>query len=459
MTDPHLVLVVGAGPAGLFATKKLAESGQRVLLLNRDVKPGGLAEYGIFPTKHTMKEGLRKQFRKVLALPNVRYLGNVRVHTEGDLRLEDLRALGASALVVAAGAQGTKSLGLPGEEAEGVFHAKDLVYHYNGLPPFSERDFPIGERCAVVGIGNVMVDVANYLVHFRKVKELVAVARRGPAERAYDRKEFKVVAPNLDREALAAEIGRIASRLEAVGQDPNALLERIAEDTPPGVFPEGGTRLLFRFLASPKRVLADERGRVRGLEVEETRLVAKGDSTSAKGTGETSVLDVDTVIFAIGDRVDPALGLPVDGSAYRTNPDRRGGTPDPADYEVYDEPSGGPIEGLFVVGWSRKASEGLVGKARQDGDNGAQVVLRYLEGVPALSEKEADAALASAERRLREKVPDAVPREAIVLLEAAEDEEGERRGDPEFKWGRNEEMLGVIAARSATGTRRRDAAS
>jgi ferredoxin--NADP+ reductase len=459
MTEPHLVVLVGAGPAGLFAAKKLAESGQRVLVLNRDVKPGGLAEYGIFPTKHTMKEGLRKQFRKILALPNVRYLGNVRVGLEGDLRLGDLRGLGGGALVVAAGAQGTKSLGLPGEEAEGVFHAKDLVYHYNGLPPFSERAFAIGERCAVVGIGNVMVDVANYLVHFRRVKELTAIARRGPAERAYDRKEFKVLAANLDRPALAEEIERISPRLREVGQDPKALFALIAEDSPEGAFPAAGTRLLFRFLASPKRVLADARGRVRGLEVEENVLVAKGDTTAAKGTGKTEVLPFDTVVFAIGDRVDPSLGLPVDGSAYRTNPAQASAAPDPAAYEVYDDASGRPLEGVFVVGWARKASEGLVGKARQDGETGAQVVLQYLAKVPALSPSQADTRLEEAARRVREKAPSSVPYESIVLLEAAEDEEGERRGDPEFKWARNEEMLAVIATRSATAARSPGAAS
>ena len=70
--EKYLVAVVGAGPAGLFAARQLALAGAHVVLLNRDIKPGGLAEYGIYPDKHKMKEGLRKQFRQLLALPRMR---------------------------------------------------------------------------------------------------------------------------------------------------------------------------------------------------------------------------------------------------------------------------------------------------------------------------------------------------------------------------------------------------
>ncbi len=79
----HLVVMVGAGPAALYATGKLAQKGHTVVILNRDIKPGGLAEYGIYPSKHQMKEGLRKQFRRILADPRVVYFGNVQVGQGG----------------------------------------------------------------------------------------------------------------------------------------------------------------------------------------------------------------------------------------------------------------------------------------------------------------------------------------------------------------------------------------
>ena len=141
MSNQHLVAVVGAGPAGIYGTRKLTEAGHRVVLINRDIKPGGLAEYGIFVDKEKMKTGLRKQFKRILADPKVFYLGHVTVGQDQPLSLKDLQDMGFGAVVVTAGAQGTKKLGIEGEEAVGVYHAKDVVYHYNSLPPFSEQHF------------------------------------------------------------------------------------------------------------------------------------------------------------------------------------------------------------------------------------------------------------------------------------------------------------------------------
>ncbi|HYL16971.1 MAG TPA: NAD(P)-binding protein [Terriglobales bacterium] len=62
------ILVVGGGPAGSYAAQKIALVGHQVVIFNRDIKPGGLAEYGIYPLKEKMKNGLRKQFARILGL-------------------------------------------------------------------------------------------------------------------------------------------------------------------------------------------------------------------------------------------------------------------------------------------------------------------------------------------------------------------------------------------------------
>jgi ferredoxin--NADP+ reductase len=224
------VIVVGAGPAGLFAAQKIAQAGHEVVILNRDIKPGGLAEYGIYPTKDKMKVGLRKQFAKVLALPNVHYFGHVCIGGNGCLSIDDLREFGACAIVFAVGAQGTKKLGLEGSDARGVYSAKDFVYYYNQLPPYSSQDFSTGKRVAVIGMGNVAVDIAHWLLIDapEKADEVIVVARRGPFEAKFDKKEFAYVERFLDRDAFAREIERIRPQLEAVGQDPKHLASRSA---------------------------------------------------------------------------------------------------------------------------------------------------------------------------------------------------------------------------------------
>src|SRR5215831_3118179 len=98
----HLIGIIGAGPAGLYAAKKLLDAGAHVVLFNRDIKPGGLAEYGIFPTKYKMKEGLRKQFRRILAHPQVDYYGKYSVGEKGELILTDIHKDGFDTLIFAA---------------------------------------------------------------------------------------------------------------------------------------------------------------------------------------------------------------------------------------------------------------------------------------------------------------------------------------------------------------------
>src|SRR5881628_1882460 len=108
----HLIIVIGAGPAGMAVANLLSKAGHEVVILNRDIKFGGLAEYGIFPSKLKLRGGLKKTYWGILDRPNVHYFGNISVGKGKDLTVEDLRELGASALVFSTGAQGTKTIGV-----------------------------------------------------------------------------------------------------------------------------------------------------------------------------------------------------------------------------------------------------------------------------------------------------------------------------------------------------------
>jgi len=439
------VAVVGAGPAGLFAAKELANQGVQVALLNRDIKPGGLAEYGIYYDKLKMKNGLRAQFRQVMALPNIDYFGNVTVGNHADITLTELEGMGFGAILVTAGAQGTKWLGLPGENLTGVYHAKEVVYHYNKLPPFSQTPLVIGEKVAVIGAGNVSLDITHYLIADRNVDRVTSVVRRGPQEIKFDRKELDYVIGNLDITAVEYEINRVAHIMVALGQDPEAAKAFYHEARQKQTPPVGKGTFTLRFLSSPTRILDNGQGGVGGLEVEENTLIAAGDDTKARGLGTYHTLDVDTVIFAIGDKVDENLGLPMHSSAFDKNPNPAYPV-DGDSYEAFSSEEGKPIQGVFVAGWSRNASTGLVGLARKDGVNGAKAVMQYLRA-GAVSRPEAVSRLQAALEALPHPV---VNKDALIDLERIEHEKAQTLGVEEFKFSTNPQMLEAMGLMGVT---------
>jgi ferredoxin--NADP+ reductase len=441
VSDPnaYFVAVVGAGPAGLFGARELANQGARVVIFNRDIKPGGLAEYGVYPDKHKMKEGFRKQFRQALANENLVYYGNVTVGAKGDLTFDDLRALGFQAILVTVGAQGTKWLGLPGENLEGVYHAKDLVYHYNKLPPFSEKKFRIGKRCAIIGAGNVMLDIAYYLIREMKVDEVIAVVRRGPAEVNFTKEEMTRTIANLDLDAFESEMKRILPALQAVNQDPELGRHKVLDALSKAEPKTSDTRFRFEFLTSPVQMIG-ENGALTHLEVEDNILVAKDGDLKSRGTGRKRMLDVDTVIFAIGDKVDASIGLPSDSNEFIKNPSPRFPV-DGISYEAFDPAANAPIPDVFVGGWARKASEGLVGVARKDGTNAAKAVWQYLQTLQPIKPN-----LEAVNEKMKSLGKQIVTKEDIQKLEAVEAAEAQKRGLEEFKFATNEEMLQAISA-------------
>lgn len=435
-SERYLVAVVGAGPAGLFAARELALNGAHVVIFNRDIKPGGLAEYGIYPGKIKIKEGLRSQFRLVLALPGLDYYGNLAIGAPGSLRLDELKGLGFQAVLVAAGAQGTKRLGLSGEDLKGVFHAKDLVFHYNHLPPFSQMGFEIGRRVAVVGVGNVALDITRYLATLPQVEDVVAVARRGPGEVKFSRGELEDVVALLDLQALDMEVGRVAPLMRSLGEDPEDFIGFIRLALEKASRIESRTHFTLQFLASPRRILGDEGGRVCGLEVEDNTLVMRDGEISARSMGTLHRLAVDTVIFAIGDRVDESLGLPVHAGEYVKCPQPRYPV-EGVSYEVCDPPHHQPLEGLFVAGWARKASSGLVGVARRDGVAVSKAMLQYLQTLPPLEAISTEPLL----ERLSLLSQPVVTKENLSRLETAERVQAAASGLAEFKFSDNQAML------------------
>ena len=434
----YMVAIVGAGPAGLYAARKLAEGGARVVLFNRDIKPGGLAEYGIYPDKLKMKQGLRVQFKQIMALPSIDYYGNVTVCCGGNIVLEDLLESGFQAVLITTGAQGTKWLRLPGENLPGVYHAKNIIFHYNLLPPFSEKKYLLGKRVVVVGAGNVMMDVAHYLVRDRKVDEVIVVVRRGPADVKFTRKEMENVGRNLDLAAFNAEFTRVTPIMQAAGQDPVASKAAFLDALPKALDPVSQTRFRFEFLASPVRVLGDWMNGVSALKVEENTLVGVDGNVKARGTGNTRQIEADTIIFAIGDTVDKDFCVPIFNDAYMSAPQPRFPI-EGISYEAFNPDTNQPIERVFLAGWARQASTGLVGVARRDGERAAQAVLQFLQSQGPM--RDLENVVEKFEQRLVETHERVVDKAHLAKLEGAETAEAQKLGLEDFKFATNDEMF------------------
>jgi len=427
----------------MAVASSLSKAGHDIIILNRDIRFGGLAEYGIFPSKLKLRGGLKKQYWELLQKTNVHYFGNVAIGNGKDLSVDDVRGLGASAVVFTIGAQGTKAIGVEGDSAQGVFHAKDVVYHYTRLPGFGDRPFEVGKHVAVIGAGDVMVDIAHWLIRYKKVERVTAIVRRGPVERKYNPKEIRSICANMDLEGIRAEFGRIKDRMTTVGQNPDDVLKGLTDEFTKCEPSVSETKMGFRFLASPKRVLVDGHNRVRALEMEDNRLDPKGEDTVAVGLKQHYEFPCDSVVFAVGDKVDETVGLPYKNGTFLTNPNKTGNDPDDALFQAYDETLGKVVDGVFLAGWARRASEGLVGVAKRDGDWCAEVVERYLR--TKTPGGDAKTVLDQLHSRLRTRQSRPVDVNGLRALEAAERSfAGKTDCIGEFKFATNRDMLACI---------------
>jgi ferredoxin--NADP+ reductase len=247
----------------------------------------------------------------------------------------------------------------------------------------------------------------------------------------------------MDLDGIKKEFERIKDRLIAVGQKPDEILKGLLDEFTKCEPSNSQTKMGFRFLASPKRILVDGTNQVRGLEMEENKLEPKGEDTAAVGLKHYYEFPCDSVVFAVGDKVDETVGLPYKGGVYVTNPQKTGNDPDDALFQAYDEATGTIVDGVFLAGWARKASEGLVGVAKRDGDWCAEVVMRYLSTKPAGHAPETVVDKLCALLKERKSRP--VDVKGLRALEKAEKTfKGANDCIGEFKYVTNQEMLALI---------------
>ena len=429
------IAIIGAGPAGIAAAGYLADAGAHIALINRDIRPGGLAEYGIYFRKHLIKESFRKQFINILAKPNITYFGNIKIGQDQPISIQNLENLGFDAILITTGAQNTKWLGLPHEDAPGVYHAKDLTFFYNSLPNHPIQNLSIGSKVVLIGLGNVMVDIARYLTHEEKVEEIIITARRGPGEVKFTQKEWLYIANNLDKSKFDQEMEKCKPIMETAHQDYEASYQSFFKSMHKAHPKDSETKISFDFFARPNQIIVDQQGKAIGLEVADTILIEQENGyLKPKDTGNKRIIDADQIIFCIGDEVDQNLGLQTDKWNQFITHSSESSQDEKTQYQLVH-----PQNNLFVAGWARKPSKGLAGQAKKDGIQAAQAIEAFLQ---THTTSQAENAIQQLQTKLSSQA--IINKQDWMQLLDIENQIADIRGLPFFRFSSNEDVLRIL---------------
>lgn len=451
------VAIVGSGPSGFYAAEALLQkkgSAVAVDMFERLPTPYGLVRGGVAPDHQKIKS-VTAVYEKTALSPSFRFLGNVKLGR--DLAADELRAL-YGMVIYAVGNESDRKLGIPGEDLLGNHSATSFVFWYNAHPDYREEKFDFScESAAVVGIGNVAMDVTRILAQTpqrlektdiadyaldalkkSRIKTIWLLGRRGPAQAAYSPAEIQEIGelPDCDLVVDPAEavIGPesaqdYADPVNKKNADYVQAIARLGEGTK-------GRKVRLRFCVSPVEAIG-EGGRLTALKIEKNRLVADGKGgVKAQGTGRFETIPVGLVFRSVGYRGIPIPGVPFDDTLGRV-PNENG--------RVLGE-DGKVRPGEYVVGWAKRGPSGLIGTNRADSVLTVQALL-----------EDAAAGRTLAGAHSREDVLELLKKRGVRVvsfddwkrLDALELERGSKSGRVRAKFTSVAEMLAALDATAA----------
>ena len=369
------VAVVGAGPAGIYASDLLIRNEEHdihVDLFEQMPAPFGLIRYGVAPD-HPRIKGIVKSLHNVLDKDKLRLIANVTVGR--DVTIDDLRDY-YDAVVISTGAVRDRELLIPGGDKS--IGAGEFVGFYDGNPRF-ERDWNLeAKEVAVVGVGNVALDISRVLAKtgdeltvteipdnvYESLKKNQAetvhmFGRRGPAQAKFTPKELReldesdtiqvLVDPeDIDYDELSEQVRRADKSIDLNCQVLEQYAMREPDDAPHKIY--------IHFFEEPVEVLTDDAGNVTGIRTERQELDGEG---GIRGTGKFTDWPVQQVYHAVGYRSEPVEGVPFDLERHVIPND--GGR-----ILVTAEEGAAPEEKLYVTGWIKRGPVGLIGNTKSD---------------------------------------------------------------------------------------------
>ncbi|GAA3642760.1 FAD-dependent oxidoreductase [Microbacterium awajiense] len=381
--------IVGAGPAGIYAADILLKAERKfdvsIDLFEQLPAPYGLVRYGVAPD-HPRIKGIITALRGVLDRGDIRIFGNVRFGE--DITLDDLKRH-YHAVIFATGAVQDANLAIPGIDAAGSYGAADFVSWFDGHPDVS-RQWPLdAASVAVIGNGNVALDVSRMLakhvedlmpteipanveegLRASRVTDVHVFGRRGPAQVKFTPLELRELGELRDVDIVVYDEDfdyDEASRAAIASNKQVMVIDRVLQswrkrESVNNAGGEASRRLHLHFYARPLEVLTDDEGRVSGLRWERTRPDGEG---GVVGTGEIRELEIQALYRAVGYFGSPLPGVPFD-KRHGVIPNHEG--------QVLRKDSNERVPGVYATGWIKRGPVGLIGHTKSD----AMETIRHL---------------------------------------------------------------------------------
>ncbi|MCZ7547186.1 MAG: FAD-dependent oxidoreductase [Anaerolineae bacterium] len=456
--NPLRVAIIGSGPSGFYAAEQLQKQEDRSIQLDmfeRLPTPFGLVRGGVAPD-HPKIKSVTRVYDRIAAHPDFRFFGNVTFGA--DITHDDLTRH-YHQIIYATGAQTDRRLGIPGEDLPGSHAATEFVAWYNGHPDYRDLTFDLSqERAAVVGNGNVAMDVARILaktyeelretdiadyaleaLRHSQVRAIYVLGRRGPAQAAFTNPELKELGDLADADVIVApdevELDPLSREWLMTTADRNAernvqTLMRYASSGDR----DKSRRIYLRFLVSPTQIFG--RDHVEALRIVKNELYRRDDGTlRPRQTGAFETLPVGLVFRSIGYQAVPLPGVPFDHFA-DVIPNERG--------RVIDLDRREPIPGEYAVGWIKRGPTGIIGTNKPDAQETVQVMLEDQDAGRMLQPENPERG--AMERLLAVRKPDYVTYKDWQTLDEIEVRRGQEAGRPRVKFTRVEEILNALAA-------------
>ena len=454
--NPLRVAIIGSGPAGFYTVSNFLKHKELFVemdMFDRLPTPFGLVRAGVAPD-HQKDKSVIRAYDKSAANPNFRFYGNIEYGR--DFSMDDLEQH-YHQVVFTTGAPIDRDLGIPGEELNGSHSATEFVAWYNGHPDFTDRRFDLSqESVAIVGIGNVAMDVARILcktyeelaetdmadyalevLRQSKVKNVYLLGRRGPAQAAFTPPEIKEMGELIDADVTVSpeEANLDVVSLQSIQANPDKNVDKnVAFITDYSTRAQMGKRrlLTLRFLVSPVEIIGHE-GKVTAIKlVRNEAYVAEDGSIRARATEVEEEIPVGLVFRSVGYRGAALPGVPFRESW---------GTIDNEKGRVQST-DGKQVAGIYTAGWIKRGPTGVIGTNKTCARETVNCMVEDLG--TGVHFNPAETSPGAMEALLRERQPNLVTFEDWKKIDQAEIAKGEATNRPRVKFTSVDDMLALL---------------